>query len=154
MKHWLSCLAAQSLHHREAEEAGRERGREGLREGGSGRVRVLAPGSSLSVLNCFARLTDLTGALAPQLRAPRSRSPAAKMRHRRPAQNPALLCSALWIFCHVSGARGALPTTRKLFFIYIFPELVRSDETFRPWAATESGYLRLRGWRLRAPGDG
>lgn len=82
-------------------------------------MRVLAPGSSPSVLNCFARLTDLTGVIAPQLSAPAlAPAAAAKMRHRRPAKNLMLLCSTLWIFCHVSGARGALSTTRKFFFFF------------------------------------
>lgn len=39
------------------------------------------------------------------------------MRRHRPAQGLTLLLPVvLWIFCHVSGVHGALPTTRKLFF--------------------------------------
>lgn len=49
-------------------------------------------------------------------------APVTKMHRLRPAQELTLfLPVALWIFSHVNGVHGALPTTRKLLFlIYLF----------------------------------
>lgn len=95
--------AARSLHHPFPGGRGSEGGRE-----------TVQPGASPSLLSCEAKQTERLAFPPPVLLPlPSRRVQAVKML--RPALRFAcLLPLALWIFPRVSGAHGALPTSRKL----------------------------------------
>lgn len=96
----------------------------------------MQPGSPPPVLNCEASPPDRLAvshlprcvfflsppsvllSLSPVRRV---HTPAAIMHRHRPAHGlSSLLPVALWIFSHASGAHGALPTTRKLLFLFVY----------------------------------